>query len=1080
MAAVRTGGDIEALTRRIGLEMFERIEGARPSILRAEWWQEKMLRVCMQDEWLKVQAFRFIDVLPTMSSPREIARHLREYFVHPDYAISSRAGGSNGMGGLAGPSRRAARPADVDEANGAPAAPHHHPPGRAERRRMQAAALEELDGGRGQRSDWLLPLLARTMAFRRLDSLPARLLSDFAWFASTRMAHTFIAGSNVAQAAATIRRMRDQQLAFTIDVLGEAALSDRESRYYQDVYQNLIIELPRLVDSWPLAPLADLADGRPIPRVNVSVKLSALYSQFDPIDPEGSKRQAKAALRPLLRGAMERGVHLHIDMEHYAFKELTLAICREIFMEDEFRDYPHFGIVLQAYLKECERDAAELIAWARRRGVPIWVRLVKGAYWDTETVLHDQAHWPWPVWEQKWQSDACYERVTRMLLENHQHVYTAFGSHNIRSLAHAMAWQRTLDIPRARFELQMLYGMGDPIKRAAVDMGERVRVYTPYGELLPGMAYLIRRLLENTANESFLRHSGEAGASPAELLTDPVEVGRVTPPFERPPVIKLEFGEPIMDPFENVPNTDFTHADNRRAMQSAIDEWRRHKLGREYPLVIGGERIRTEKWIDSINPSRPKEVIGRIAQADAATADRAVKVAWDAFRRWRRVPPRERAEYLFAAGAAMKRRRTELAALQTLEAGKPWREADADVSEAIDFCNYYGKEMIRISENRRRRDVPGETNEYYYEPRGVVAVISPWNFPLAILTGMATAAVVTGNAVLIKPSEQTCVIGYGLIEAFEEAGLPPGVLNFVPGRGSIVGEALVHHPQVAMIAFTGSREVGCRINRVAAEVITAQPALKKVIAEMGGKNATIVDSDADLDEAIRGVLYSAFGYAGQKCSASSRCIVLEPVYDRFVDRLVEAARSMQVGPADDCGTFVPPVIDEKAWQSILGYIEIGKQEARTALAPDVSKLVSELGGYYIGPTIFVDVPPDARIAKEEIFGPVLSVLKARDIDHAIELFNGTDYALTGGIFSRSPANIEKARHECECGNFYINRRISGALVDLQPFGGFKMSGIGSKAGGPDYLLQFCEPRCVTENTLRRGFAPSEKVAEVLS
>jgi RHH-type proline utilization regulon transcriptional repressor/proline dehydrogenase/delta 1-pyrroline-5-carboxylate dehydrogenase len=467
----------------------------------------------------------------------------------------------------------------------------------------------------------------------------------------------------------------------------------------------------------------------------------------------------------------------------------------------------------------------------------------------------------------------------------------------------------------------------------------------------------------------------------------------------------------------------------------------------------------------------------------------------------------------------MEARRFELSALMSLECGKPWREADGDVSEAIDFCNFYGKEMIRMADNVRRRDIPGETNEYFYAPRGVVGVISPWNFPLAILTGMATAAVVTGNTVIMKPAEPATVIAAMLMEVAEQAGLPAGVLNYVPGPGSVVGEIITKHPKVAMIAFTGSREVGCRINRVAAETTTSQPALKKVIAEMGGKNATIVDSDADLDEAIKGVVYAAFGYAGQKCSAASRCIVLAPVYDHFVTRLVEAARSVQVGPADDCGTFVPPVVDKRAYDGIRKYIEIGKTEAKCPLdgdtMPSVLKLREETatenvaadprvgrstpenvpgdpqskiqnpkskisdGGYYIGPTIFTDVAPTARIAKEEIFGPVLAVIPAADIDEAIEIFNNTDFALTGGIFSRSPANIEKARAECECGNFYINRKISGALVDLQPFGGFKMSGIGSKAGGPDYLIQFCEPRTVTENTLRRGFAPSEEVVEAV-
>ncbi|MGE0481513.1 MAG: L-glutamate gamma-semialdehyde dehydrogenase [Phycisphaerae bacterium] len=1047
---------LETLTRRLGHEIFDRIRGSSPWVFQPEWWEEKLLQQCMQNEWFKVQSFRFIDVLPMMRDDRDVARHLREYFAAPV--------GANGARRAAAGHNAARR----GSGNGAGHGAAHAAPDAADLHDLAPPA-----SGAGF-VDWI----SRAMDFEHLDSLRARVAAWFARRGSVKMAHRFIAGSTPEEAIRTIRRMRDQRLAFTIDVLGEAALSEAESEHYHAIYLRLIRSLCAAARGWPEIPQIDVGDAKPLARVNVSVKLTSLYSQSDAIDPDASKRVLKERLRPLLREGMQHGAHVHIDMEHYAIKDLTLELCREVFLEDEFRDYPHFGIVLQAYLRDADRDVAETIEYARNRGTPFWVRLVKGAYWDTETVHAEQQHWPCPVFEQKWESDACYERCTRALLENWQFVHTAFASHNVRSLAHALALKRLIGVPSWAFELQMLYGMGDPIKRACRDLGERCRIYTPYGELLPGMAYLIRRLLENTANESFLRHSSTRDVSEDTLLEAPAEIGRRTPPIEKPPKLLFEFEEPIMDPFENVPNTDFSRRNGRDALAGAIREVRA-KIGREVPLVIGGERIVTGQWVESVNPSKPAEVIGRIALADAASTERAVDLAFDTFKQWRSVPPHERAEYLFEVARIMERRRHELSAVIALECGKPWREADADVSESIDFCNYYGKEMIRIADNLRRRDMPGETNELFYTPRGVVAVISPWNFPLAILTGMTTAALVTGNAVIIKPAESASVIASKLAEMFEQARLPKGVLTYLPGKGSVVGEIMVKHPKVAMIAFTGSREVGCRINRNAAEVVTAQPALKKVIAEMGGKNATIVDTDADLDEAVKGVVYSAFGYAGQKCSACSRAIVLDGVYDRFVPRLIEAARSVQVGPAEDPGTFVPPVIDKNAWESIRKYVEIGKGEAKLGLEVDVRELVQRTGGYFIGPTIFVDVDPNARIAKEEIFGPVLAVIRARDMDHAIDIFNNVDYALTGGIFSRSPANIERARHECDCGNFYINRKISGALVDVQPFGGFKMSGIGSKAGGPDYLIQFCEPRCITENTLRRGFAPSEEVAEAL-
>lgn len=1026
---------VSELTRRIGHEIFERMRSAGAPPYRWEFWEERIMRLLMADEWFKVQAFRFIDVLPMMVDAPDVARHLREYFSSPPHRRN----------------RGIASPTNEQEA--------------------RRAALAELEPRRGMD---VVDLVAWATSVRNTRSLFARLMATIARSGAVGMSHRFIAGSTPEQAERTIRRMRGERLAFTIDVLGEAAVSETESEEYQRIYLELITSLSRHARNWLPVELCDRADGRDLPRVNVSVKLTSLYSQSDAIDPEGTKKWCKERLRPLLREAMKFGSHLHIDMEHYAIKDLTLEIAREIFLEPEFRDYPHFGVVLQAYLKDNDRDVEEMIAYARQRGTPIWIRLVKGAYWDTETVLADQYHWPCPVFEQKWQSDASYERATRRLLENWKHLHTAFGSHNVRSLAHALALKRTLEVPSWACELQMLYGMGDPIKRACVAMGERSRVYTPYGELLPGMAYLIRRLLENTANESFLRHSGSGDTPVDQLLEDPVEIGRRVPPYEKRPVLRFEYEEPLMDPFENVPNSDFSRAENRESMKHATQTLR-SRLGGEYPLIIGNEPFTTGQWETSRNPANPNEVIGRFAMADAAAVERCVQAASAALPAWRRTSPAERAEYLFRVAKMIERDRFELNAVAALECAKPWREADADISEAIDFCNFYGKEMIRISENLRRRDLPGETNELYYAPRGVVGVIAPWNFPLAILCGMATAALVTGNTVIMKPAEQSSIIASHLMRLFLEAGLPAGVLNYLPGAGEIVGDALVRHPKVAMIAFTGSRNVGCAINRIAAEGLATGPSLKKVIAEMGGKNAVIVDTDADLDEAVKGVLHSAFGYAGQKCSACSRAIVLDGVYDRLLPRLIEAARSLTVGPADDQGTFVPPVIDREAFDRIRRYIEIGKGEARCVLETDTSALIERTGGYFIGPTIFADVAPAARIAQEEIFGPVLAVIRARDMNHAIEIFNGTDYALTGGIFSRSPANIERARHECECGNFYINRKITGALVDAQPFGGFRMSGIGSKAGGPDYLIQFCEPRCVTENTLRRGFAPSEEL-----
>ena len=463
------------------------------------------------------------------------------------------------------------------------------------------------------------------------------------------------------------------------------------------------------------------------------------------------------------------------------------------------------------------------------------------------------------------------------------------------------------------------------------------------------------------------------------------------------------------------------------------------------------------------------QVVGRCGRSTEAHARQAIAAAKAAFPGWRDTPPAERADFLLRTARLLRERRFDLAAWEVMESGKQWREADADVAEAIDFCDYYAREMLRLA-SPHRRDLPGEENETFYEPRGVTVVIAPWNFPLAILCGMTTAALVTGNPVIMKPAEQSSVIAAQLMQVFQEIGLPPGVVNYLPGIGEEIGPVLVSHPDVAMIAFTGSRGVGLHINAEASRTPPAQDHVKRVLAEMGGKNAIIVDDDADLDEAVAGVVASAFGYQGQKCSACSRAIVLAPLYDTFLPRLIEATRSLKIAPAEDPGCSVGPVIDAEARQRILQAIENGKREARLAYAGDVGALADE--GHYVAPHIFADVPPISALAQEEIFGPVLAVIKADDLDRALEIANGTPYALTGGLYTRSPRHIERVRREFRVGNLYINRKITGALVDRQPFGGFKLSGVGSKAGGPDYLLQFLLPRTITENTMRRGFAPA--------
>jgi RHH-type transcriptional regulator, proline utilization regulon repressor / proline dehydrogenase / delta 1-pyrroline-5-carboxylate dehydrogenase len=881
------------------------------------------------------------------------------------------------------------------------------------------------------------------------------------------MARQFIAGRNPEDVMKTLLKRRKQGIGFTVDLLGEAVVSENEANEYAMRCLELLEHLGRECRGWsdPLGKNADL-----FPVVNLSVKISALYSQMNPADPADAITHLAPKLRPILRRARDLGAFVNFDMESYAHKNSTLELFKTLFMESEFRDWPHVGIVIQAYLRDADDDLRDLLQWGRERGTQFAVRLVKGAYWDFEKIKSRQNGWACPVFLQKPESDLNFEVITRILLENESIVTAAFGSHNVRSIAHAQALADELGIDKSRFEFQLLYGMAGPVKRALVEMGYRVREYSPVGELLPGMAYLVRRLLENTSNEGFLRAKFSENVSEAELLRDPSELVSAQGPNGARHIEVSGNGAsldtPPGDTYENAPLVNFVYHQNQDRMREALAHVKT-QLGQKYPLVIDGNRVWTESTIASINPSRPDEVVGHVAEAGIPEAERAVKAARDAFEKWSRTPFETRCRMLERAADIMHRRRYELSALEVYEVGKAWAEADGDIREAMDFCLFYAQQMRLIGRPRLTQHVLGEESYQHYWPRGVAMIIAPWNFPLAILTGMTTAALVTGNTVIMKPAEQSAVVGARLMEIFEEAGVPHGVLNYLPGKGSVMGAHLVDHKDVDLIAFTGSREVGLRIWKSAGETREGQRELKRVICEMGGKNAVIIDSDADLDEAIVDTIYSAFGYQGQKCSACSRLIILEEIYPRAMERLMSAAASLRVGNPEEPGITVGPVIDGKAHKTILGYIESGKQEARLAFQRgDVP-----MQGFFIPPTIFTNVDPKAKIACEEIFGPVLSVLKARDLDDAFEIANGTEFALTAGFFSRSPANIERAKAELVAGNVYINRSCTGAVVGRHPFGGFKMSGGGTKAGGADYLLQFVVPRVVTENITRHGFAP---------
>ncbi|MCA1593850.1 MAG: L-glutamate gamma-semialdehyde dehydrogenase [Acidobacteria bacterium] len=525
----------------------------------------------------------------------------------------------------------------------------------------------------------------------------------------------------------------------------------------------------------------------------------------------------------------------------------------------------------------------------------------------------------------------------------------------------------------------------------------------------------------------------------------------------------------MQDEFRNESFTDFSREENARAMREAIERVK-SELGREYPLVIGGERITTGKTFDSLNPAKKTEVVGRFQKATEELARAAVEKANETFRSWRNTSPRQRADLLFRVAGLMRERRHYLSAWMVQEVAKTWAEADGDTAEAIDFCDFYAREMLRYASAQPLTKIEGEDNRLTYIPLGVGVVIPPWNFPLAIMAGMTVASVVTGNTVVLKPSSDAPAIAYKFFELLEEAGMPPGVVNFMTGSGAEVGDVVVDHPLTRYVAFTGSKEIGLRINERAAKVHKGQIWIKRVVAEMGGKDAIIVDADTDLDEAATGVVQSAFGFQGQKCSACSRAIIHTDVYEPMLERIVERTQKLKLGDPADPTTSLSAVINNKAFKTISDYVEKGKADGGRVVAGGGSDGEQ---GYFIEPTVIADVKPGDRIEQEEIFGPVLAVIRARDFDDALRIANDTEYGLTGAVYTNDHAKLERASREFHAGNLYLNRKCTGALVGVHPFGGFNMSGTDSKAGGRDYLGLFMQAKVVSEK-IRPGYSDKEK------
>ena len=973
----------------VGKQYWQRMQGEIPSLFDRQYWQGQILDWIMDDESFKVDAFRFVDVLPALHSTAAIATHVQDYLLKKERNLPV----------------------------------------------LVRSALTMASGG-----------IASPLATRAIRANV------------TETARRFICQSDSKKAVAVFKKLADHNLTFTADILGEATSSDKEADIYLQKYLDLIEVLARAAEKWPENPILHSSSSGPLPKANISVKISALDPYLDAADHDGSVARLKERLLPLLRKARKHNVFINFDLEQWACHDITYDLFEEVVLHQDLIDWPHLGLVIQTYLKSSEYDCNRLLKLSKRRGTPFTVRLVKGAYWDYEVVFARQNGFSCPVYTNKGKTDACYEHLSRTLIENHELISPAFASHNLRSLVHALVVAEENGLPKNSIELQMLYGMAEPERLMLSRDGYRVRVYAPIGELLPGMAYLVRRLLENTSNSGFLRQSYHEGVAISTMLAPPAPGQELTD--------KSDFiSGDLHSPFANVSLLDFTGQEVRHRFTQVLSSVEK-QLPFEVPVVIGGKSIHTAKSKKYVSPNDPALVVTQVSQAGITEAEEALDIAVKNFPAWRDQGLRHRAGLLEELAALLEKDRFELAALQCYEVGKPWREADADVAEAIDFCRYYARQALKELGPVKQGNMAGEDNILHYEGRGPCVVIAPWNFPLAILCGMTTAALVAGNTVLIKPATASSAIAYEFYQRLLGAGFSDKVVQFLPGPGEEVGNFLVEHPDISQIAFTGSKEVGLSIIEKSGKTLAGQGQVKRVVCEMGGKNGLIIDEDADMDAALKGVMQSAFGYAGQKCSACSRLILVGDIYHAFMPRLLDACMSLPMARATEPGCRLGPVINKTAHERL---------ETLIANPPEGAKLLflreTPSPGFFIPPAILEVNEPTHPMLQQEFFGPILTVIHARDFQTALDIANSTEFALTGGVYSRSPRNIAAARRQFKVGNLYINRSCTGALVGRQPFGGFGMSGIGTKAGGSGYLLHFANPRCITENTMRSGFTP---------
>lgn len=917
----------------------------------------------------------------------------------------------------------------------------------------------------------------------------AGLVGRCAHIGARMMAGRFVTGHDAASTFRTLQQLRHNGLAFTLDVLGESTTSHERADAYVKTYLDLMTDLCPLTAGWPAAPILDDTDFGPQPRVNISIKLTGLDPHFDPICPEASIEAVCRRLRPLLRCARELSAFLNIDIESFKHRTLTFDLFESVLSEPEFRDFPDVGIVVQAYLRDGEHDLARMIDFARRRGTRFAVRLVKGAYWDSETTFAVRNATPPPVWTRKWESDACYERMARDLLEARQWIRPCFASHNVRTIAAVMGWAERLGAAPTGYEFQMLYGMGDPLKQAVARMGRCVRVYAPCGDMIPGMAYLIRRLLENTSNDSFLKQGFRDRTMYDRRLADPASARPSSAPLPR-----LHYSDPPDDPaplgrvFRHTPRWGFVLREQRERMMAALKS--NPQPGHEHVLLIAGQPVSTESRFNVVNPARPSEVLAVVHLAGVPEADMATAAAVRAWPTWRDQPAMDRCRALAKWADVMEQARAELAAALVKQVGMLWREADAEIAAAIDYVRLHAQIAEVWCDGVRRRGVPGEDNVTRWSPKGVCVIVSDIASPLAFMIGTASAAIAAGNVVIAVFPAQVAASARHVLHLATEAGTPFGVLTGLPVGDESVALHLAQHGDVRLVAAAGSGRT-CQTLHTASTIIrTGQRRMRTCLMEWHGDAAMIIDDDADVDAAVGGALQSAFRFAGQARDVVNHVIAVGRVYETFVARLREAIGSLRVGDPADPTTHIGPVIDATSRDVLQTFIE---REERAGRALGRGRCpIGSADGYFVEPILLsgsratatggVRHGPDGHAdvsVHPEAKGPLLWLSRAESFQDAVRWVNDLPGARIAGVYSRSPMNIEQARRLLDVSTLFINRPTIGGEVDRHPLGASSVGGGeiartfagGIRLGDSRFLLNFFDARTVSENTLRHGFAP---------